>query len=186
MRIISGYLKGKNLSFINSQTTRPLRDMVKEGVFNILEHSKLVDVKIKNSEILDLYSGVGSFGIECISRNAKHVTFVEQNIDAQSILVKNFEKLLIKEKIFLYSGTVRHFLEKTTSRIFDIIFIDPPYQDKSFLKEIETLSMMSNFNKKHIVVLHRENKENENLSRFLDVLMIKQYGRSKIIFGAFN
>ena len=110
MRIISGYLKGKNLSFINSQTTRPLRDMVKEGVFNILEHSKLVDVKIKNSEILDLYSGVGSFGIECISRNAKHVTFVEQNIDAQSILVKNFEKLLIKEKIFLFFGTVRHFL----------------------------------------------------------------------------
>ena len=186
MRIISGYLKGKNLSFINSQTTRPLRDMVKEGVFNILEHSKLVDVKIKNSEILDLYSGVGSFGIECISRNAKHVTFVEQNIDARSILVKNFEKLLIKEKIFLYSGTVRHFLEKTTSRIFDIIFIDPPYQDKNFLKEIETLSKMSNFNKEHIVVLHRESKENENLSSFLDVLMIKQYGRSKIYFGRFN
>ena len=186
MRIISGYLKGKKLSFINSQTTRPLRDMVKEGIFNVLEHSKLVNIKVKDSEILDLYSGVGSFGIECISRNAKYVTFVEQDIDAQSILIKNFENLLIKEKVFLYTGTVRRFLGKTTSRIFDIIFIDPPYQNKNFLKEIEVLSKMNNFNKKHIVILHRESKENDDLSNFLDVLMVKQYGRSKIFFGRFN
>ena len=63
MRVISGNLKGKKISFINSETTRPLRDIVREGIFNILEHSNLIDLKIKNSTILDLYSGIGSFGI---------------------------------------------------------------------------------------------------------------------------
>ena len=71
MRIISGFLKGKKIDFIKSATTRPLRDFVKENIFNIINHSNLVDVKLKGANILDLYSGVGSFGIECISQEAK-------------------------------------------------------------------------------------------------------------------
>ena len=185
MRIISGYLKGKKLSFINSQTTRPLRDMVKEGVFNILEHSKLVNIKVKDSEILDLYSGVGSFGIECISRNAKHVTFVEQDIDAQSILIKNFEKLLIKEKVFLYSGTVRRFLGKTTSRIFDIIFIDPPYKEKLLNTLLERILEAKILTEKGIVIIHRHKKESDNIEGLFNIIEEKTYGISKIIFGKF-
>ena len=76
MRIISGKLKGKSLKFIKNLNTRPLKDSVKENIFNILEHSNLIDIKFEKSDILDLYSGFGSFGIECISRGAQKVSFV--------------------------------------------------------------------------------------------------------------
>ena len=60
MRIISGFLKGKKINFIKNVTTRPLKDSVKENIFNILVHSSIIDVKLENSKVLDLYSGVGS------------------------------------------------------------------------------------------------------------------------------
>ena len=77
MRIISGNFRGKKLLISKDKNTRPLKDNVKESIFNILEHSKLINYKISNSNILDLFSGFGSFGLECISRNSKHVTFFE-------------------------------------------------------------------------------------------------------------
>ena len=63
MRIISGSLKGKSIDFIKNSNTRPLKDSVRENIFNILQHSKLIKVDIEKSNILDLYSGIGSFGI---------------------------------------------------------------------------------------------------------------------------
>ena len=71
MRIISGSLKGRSMNFIKNSTTRPLKDSVKENIFNILEHFQKVKIKINSANILDLYSGAGSFGLECISRGAK-------------------------------------------------------------------------------------------------------------------
>ena len=61
MRIISGYLKGKKLELPKDKLTRPLKDMVKESIFNILSHSKNINIDLTNSIILDLFSGSGSF-----------------------------------------------------------------------------------------------------------------------------
>ena len=83
MRIISGRFKNKKLYFPKNLNTRPLRDSVRENIFNIIEHSKKIEVKIKNSNILDLYAGSGSFGIECLSRGASIMTFVENNSNKQ-------------------------------------------------------------------------------------------------------
>ena len=80
MRIISGYLKGKSIIFLKNSNTRPLKDSVKENIFNILKHSNLMNINIEKANILDLYSGIGSFGIECISRGAEKDTFVEKMV----------------------------------------------------------------------------------------------------------
>ena len=77
MRIISGNFKGKKILLPKDKLTRPLRDLTKESIFNILKHSKLLNVELENSNILDLFSGVGSFGLECLSRGAKNVTFLD-------------------------------------------------------------------------------------------------------------
>ena len=61
MRVISGDLKGKKLSDPLDKSTRPLKDMVRESIFNILEHSNKVSVEIYNAKVLDLFSGTGSF-----------------------------------------------------------------------------------------------------------------------------
>ena len=81
MRIISGNLKGKKILDPLDKSTRPLKDMVRESIFNIIEHSKNESVVIKNANILDIFAGTGSFGIECLSRGAKHVIFFEKYKD---------------------------------------------------------------------------------------------------------
>ena len=102
MRIISGSFKGRSIKFLKNSNTRPLKDSVRENIFNILEHSHTIKPKIKNSNILDLYSGIGSFGIECISRGAKSITFVDQDVSATKILKENLTYLSIinKSKVF--------------------------------------------------------------------------------------
>ena len=98
MRIISGALKGKKIKYLKNSNTRPLKDSVKENIFNILIHSPKLNINIEKSNVLDLYSGIGSFGIECISRGADKVIFFEQNITASNILKENLMNLSITHK----------------------------------------------------------------------------------------
>ena len=88
MRIISGNFKGKKILLPKDKLTRPLKDLTKESIFNILKHSKLLNIGLESSNILDLFSGVGSFGLECLSRGAKNVTFLESYADVLSVLKK--------------------------------------------------------------------------------------------------
>ena len=88
MRIISGNFKGRKILTPNDIKTRPLKDLTKESIFNILKHSNKFNVEIKNSVVLDLFAGVGSFGIECLSNEAKYVTFVENYNGVLPILKK--------------------------------------------------------------------------------------------------
>ena len=98
MRIISGFLKGKKIKFLKNSTTRPLKDSVKENIFNILKHSNFINVKIENSSVVDIYSGIGSFGLECISRGAKKVAFIEKDNLALNILSENLNALSVTKK----------------------------------------------------------------------------------------
>ena len=93
MRIISGNYKNKKLYFPKNSKTRPLKDSVKENIFNILNHSTKIKIRIKNSSILDLYSGSGSFGLECISRQAAKVFFVEKDLEALESLENNIKNM---------------------------------------------------------------------------------------------
>ena len=89
MRVIAGDFKGKKILEPKDIETRPLKDLTKEQIFNILKHSKKFSIKLENSKILDLFSGTGSFGIECLSRGAKFVTFVENYKGILPTLKKN-------------------------------------------------------------------------------------------------
>ncbi len=185
MRIIGGHLKGKKISFLKSSNTRPLKDMVKESLFNIITHSNIVNVKIKDSNILDLYSGIGSFGIECISREAKSVTFVENNNETLKILRENLEKLSINKKKIIFPCDIQAFLNQVDGKEkFDIIFFDPPFADFKFKDEIELIKKHKIFNKKHLIIIHREKKREEDFNKFFKVKIVKDYGRSRIVLGS--
>ena len=139
MRIISGKFKGKSIHFIKSKVTRPLRDMVKENIFNILSHSSNISVKIDSSNVLDLYSGVGSFGLECISREANQVTFVENNDVALNLLKKNIKKLSINQKVKIFSDKIESLKIWNENEKYNIFFLDPPYADKSFIQNLKII-----------------------------------------------
>ena len=93
MRIIGGKNKGKKIFLPVDKNTRPLRDMVKESIFNLIEHSNKFNISISNSVVLDLFSGSGSFGLECLSRGAKFITFVENYVHALEVLKKNISTM---------------------------------------------------------------------------------------------
>ena len=93
MRVVAGIFRGKKILEPKDSKTRPLKDLAKESIFNILIHSNKFKINLKNSEVLDLFSGVGSFGIECLSRGAKNVTFVENYNGVLPLLKRNLENL---------------------------------------------------------------------------------------------
>ena len=93
MRIISGNFKGKKILEPKDIYTRPLKDLTKESIFNIINHSNKFSIDIKKAYVLDLFSGVGSFGIECLSQGASHVTFIEKYEGVWPILKNNLINL---------------------------------------------------------------------------------------------
>tara|TARA_B100001027_G_scaffold163531_1_gene115911 strand:- start:113 stop:673 length:561 start_codon:yes stop_codon:yes gene_type:complete len=186
MRIISGRYKGKNINFIKNSTTRPLKDSVKENIFNILIHSPEVKIKIENSNVLDLYSGVGSFGLECISRGARKITFVENNKNALIILKNNLLKLSNKKNFELINLSIENYLDKNLNNKYEIFFLDPPFSDKIFLKNLETIKKNKLYSNNHIVIIHRGKGSNENFEDLLTVFKTRLYGKSKVIFGHFT
>ena len=185
MRIISGKLKGKSISFIRSAMTRPLKDSVKENIFNIIAHSNLLNINLNKSNILDLYSGVGSFGLECLSRGADNVVFIEKDKVAASTLNINLKTLSIKEKAKVLNEKIIDFLNRKQFEKFDIFFFDPPFADNNFIEELKLIKKKKIYKNNHIVIIHREHKSSDNFKNIIDPIIIKKYGRSKIIFGKF-
>ena len=187
MRIISGFLKNKKIDYLKTSTTRPLRDFVRESIFNVVMHSNLIDVSIENTNILDLYSGVGSFGIECVSRGAKNTTFVEKDNKALEILKKNIDHLKIEKKSKIFSLKIISFFNQLNKNDrYGIIFFDPPFSENFFIEELKIIKNSSIFEKDHLVIIHRERKSKDELSGVINVIATKNYGRSKVIFGNFN
>ena len=189
MRIIGGKFKNKKIDFPENLKTRPLKDSVRENIFNILSHSNNISMNIKNAEVLDLYAGSGSFRLECISREASKDVFVENDLDALSNLNKNIEKLDSKNKTVLFTEDVLKFLNSLNLKVykkkFNILFLDPPYQYKNCVEVIRKIKEEELLNKEHVVVIHRELKSEDSISDQLNIIDKRIYGRSKIFFGVF-
>ncbi len=186
MRVISGSLKGKSIKYLKNLTTRPLKDAVKENIFNIIQHSKLINIKMEKSNILDLYSGFGSFGIECLSRGAERVVFIEYNKNTTNILKQNLIKHSIIDKTRIINDKIEESLKNLKNEKFNIFFLDPPFDEKYFIQNLYLIKKFKMVDENHIVIIHRERKTLDNLSKILKIIFIKSYGRSKIIFGSFN
>jgi len=186
MRIISGNLKGKKIYFTKNLITRPLKDSVKENIFNIINHSPLIKTNIEKANILDLYSGIGSFGIECISRGASKVTFVECEKYALKILKSNLMNLSISTKSKILNYKVENALNLAFEEKFNIFFLDPPFKDFDFSKNLGLIREKKLFKPDHLIIIHREVTTYDELSSYIKIIFKKEYGRSKIIFGFFN
>ena len=185
MRIISGNFKGRKLLTPNDIKTRPLKDLTKESIFNILKHSNKFNVEIKNSVILDLFAGVGSFGIECLSNEAKYVTFVENYNGVLPILKKNLSNLKLDKKYEIIEQNIFTGLKLAKSN-YDIIFLDPPYKDKNIAELIDKIFEIKLLSKYGIIITHRNKNLKDKYSKNFHILEEKTYGISKISFGNLN
>ena len=185
MRIIGGKNKGKKIYLPIDKNTRPLRDLVKESIFNLIEHSNKFSTSIANSIVLDLFSGTGSFGLECFSRGAKFITFVENYGSVLNILKKNISNMdAISCSEVIEKNCFELFNErKKISKKFDIIFLDPPYKNKSINLLINLIIDQKILKKNGIILIHRHKKDDIEITSKLNILDNRKYGISKIIIG---
>ena len=161
----------------------PLKDLVK--YFLVIAHSKFDPNKPQKFHCL-VISGMGSFGIECLSRGAKKVTFVENDKSALSILNKNLETLSLSNKSKVITSKVESFLKKKNEIKYNIFFFDPPFSDQTFQENLIIFKKNKFHKNEHLVIIHRDKKTKENLGDYLNIILKKIYGRSKIIFGFIN
>ena len=183
MRIISGNFKGKKILQPKDKTTRPLKDLTKESIFNIILHSNKFNINIKNSNILDLFAGVGSFGIECLSRGSSSLTFIENYKEALLILKRNISNLNCQNiSLIIEKNISNNFNFKIFEKKFDIIFMDPPYKDSDINDLLENIFNQKILNENGILIIHRHKDEKDLIPNKLKVIEEKKYGLSKIIF----
>ncbi len=184
MRIISGLAKGKKILNPADKKTRPLKDMVRESIFNILNHSSLLQIDFNESVVLDLFSGVGSFGLEAISRGAKKVVFYENYKEVSKLLMKNLETLSFDNKAEIHTKNI--YKENCFDNLeynFDLIFIDPPFKDTKLQIIFNNIINAGIIKSKTLVVIHRKKISIDDFGENFKKVREEIYGSSKIIFG---
>ena len=184
MRIIGGKYKGKKLIQPLDKTTRPLKDLVKESIFNIIQHSNKINIKIENSKVLDLYAGSGSFGIECMSRDAKLVYFFEKHLNAIKILNQNINSLKENSNYELFEKDCLDFLasDSFTTKNFNIIFLDPPFKEDTLNKILNLILRKNILIDDGLIIIHRHIKDKIKIIDDLEIVEDRKYGISRIFF----
>jgi|TARA_B110000114_G_C15059737_1_gene384831 16S rRNA (guanine966-N2)-methyltransferase len=186
MRIISGSFKGKKILEPKNQVTRPLKDLTKESIFNIIIHSKKFNIELSSSRVLDLFSGVGSFGMECLSRGSSNLIFVENYSEVLPILKKNITSINCQENSVIYEkDIIKDFDFKIIKNKIDIIFMDPPYKEKLLSQLLIKINESKILSSNGIIIIHRHKKEEDLFPENFNIIEKKSYGISKVIFGCF-
>jgi|SRR5579883_241358 16S rRNA (guanine(966)-N(2))-methyltransferase RsmD len=136
MRIIAGKYRSRQLKRLKGLSLRPTSDRLRETLFNVLGDL------VMDARFVDLFSGTGAVGIEALSRGAREVVFVEKHAAAMALIMKNLESLEIHSGFRLLTRDAMHSLEQLakeaeapSSRI-NLLFLDPPYAEKTQYSEI--------------------------------------------------
>ena len=165
--IIAGKYKGRKLYNVKNIHVRPTQAKIRKSIFQILE-------PFDGKEVLDLYAGLGTLGIEAMSRGASRAVFVEQNRRVFKVLKKNTE-LFDYEKCDLFLSDAVQFVNQMKNQYFDIIFADPPYtqvQYNSMKEKVERILKPGG-----IFCMEMKKEPIESLDA-----RVKHYGSTQVVF----
>ncbi len=181
MRVISGIARGTKLSSIESLSTRPTLDRVKESLFNIIQN------KIEDTIILDLFAGSGAIAIEFLSRGARQAYLCENNHAAIKMIYANLEKTRLKEKATVITRDYQKAIEicKKDNIQFDTIYLDPPYQTNFAIQATKKILSLDLLKEKGTIIIETDDEKRELLElEELDIKIedIRKYGRASLIF----
>ena len=181
MRVISGKARGKKLISLEGINTRPTLDRVKEALFNIIQF------KVEDMNILDLFAGSGALGIEALSRGAKTATFCDNSHDAIQVIKTNIESTRNVESSIVINKDYSLALNSLSkqNKKFDIIFLDPPYKTDFGIKSLEAIIKLNILAEEGIIVLETDDEKKEQEIediKGLEVFDERKYGKVMLIF----
>ena len=177
MRIISGHYRGRVIQAPPGRDTRPTAACVKESLFAILQS------RMEGARVLDLFCGSGAMSLEAISRGAKHAVLIDVDAIAVRTAKNNIQMLQAADACEVYRNDfVRACaLLKQRKLVFDIVFIDPPYQSGYYKQAVEMV--FSGLNAKGCVaVLEHASDIVLELPRGVQMIDSRQYGRRSVSF----
>ena len=173
MKVIAGIYKGRNIDTIKDTVTRPMMGIAREGIFNTLQFS------FENADVLDLFAGSGSMGIEALSRGAKYVTFIDNSPDCIKQINKNLQEY--KNDYSVLKLDVSNYINEVASK-YDIVFYDPPFEYVTEDINADISEIGNNLNKNAFIVIHRHsNSSSIVLPNDVELYKEKYYGQSKIL-----
>ena len=177
MRVVSGKVRGLQLKTIESESTRPTKDMVKEALFSILMF------KTPDSIFLDLFAGSGAIGIEALSRGAEKAYFSDSNIECIKVIKDNLKKARLEDEAVVFHGDYLKMLDEIKEVKFDIIFIDPPYSRGLGIKAIERISSYNLLKIDGVLVFETDEiEEVPDTIGMYERFNYKKYGRNVLNF----
>jgi 16S rRNA (guanine966-N2)-methyltransferase len=163
MRIISGDFKGRLIKVPDSKLIRPTTDRVRETFFNLLNNR----ISFEGIKVLDLYSGSGSLGLECLSRGAASVDFVEKNFVIYKNLSENIRSLGVEDHCKIFKMEAVKFTTLTNHSSYDLILADPPFFKDDIYKVVENIKTNGYLAEDSFIFIERsiqtKIKDSENL-----------------------
>lgn len=173
MRVISGIARGHKLKAPRGQLTRPTLDRVREAIFNV------VAAKIPGSTVLDLFSGSGAMGIEALSRGADWCVFNDYDKKSCQIIKANLLHTKLAKNSEVYNFEARQLIaflaEKNNKKLFDLIFLDPPYESGLYEEVFTKLVHHNLLNKGALIIAESDN--NLELKPYYDKIRLNKTRR---------
>ena len=151
MRIISGEYKGRLINVPKSKLIRPTTDRVRETLFNLLNNL----IGFKGIKVLDFYAGSGSLGLECLSRGAKEVHFVEKNFVIYKNLFENIKSLNVETQCKIFKMSSEKFSQRLLETRYDLILADPPFFKDDIYSVVENIKTNQFLNPDSFMVIER-------------------------------
>lgn len=180
MRIISGEFGGRRLKTITGPGYRPATDKVRQAIFSLLESR---GVLWQDIQAADLFAGSGSLGLECLSRGAQQVWFVEKNRRALGLIRENLSALQVPaQRYFLCNQDVLTWLYKSQRVNFDLIFIDPPYGHGLIIPVLRAVLKQGWIKEHGLILAEVESRFDIQSDPFpgVELLLNRTYGQTRI------
>ncbi|MBU1320294.1 MAG: 16S rRNA (guanine(966)-N(2))-methyltransferase RsmD [candidate division Zixibacteria bacterium] len=178
LRVISGTAKGRRLKSVPGESTRPVTDMVKQALFNILAGD------VVDAAWWDLFGGTGAVGIEALSRGAAFVRFVELNRQAVETIQWNLEHTGFRDRAEVRRGDAFAMLAARPDRAFDYVYIAPPQYKEMWSKALLALDANPGWLSEGAwVIVQIHPKEYQHLAlKNLEEFDERKYGSTLLVF----
>ena len=180
MRVIAGSARRIQLKTVKGMETRPTTDRIKETLFNMIQPV------LCDASFLDLFSGSGGIGIEALSRGAAKASFVENDREAAGCIKANLKATKLTDKAAIYNNDVFSVFKimEEKKETFDIIFMDPPYNQYYEKKVLDCLNNSSLVHKDTMIIVEASIDTEFNYIEDSDyeIFKIKNYKTNKHVF----
>lgn len=180
MRVIAGSARRLTLKTIEGLDTRPTTDRIKETLFNMIQ------LRLPQSQFLDLFSGSGGIGIEALSRGASRAVFIEQNPKAAACIRENLKTTRLEEQALVMGCDVLSGLKRLegTDYRFDTVFMDPPYNQELERRVLEYLKDSPLIDEDTIIIIEASLETDFSYLESLGFSMTKskEYKTNKHVF----